>query len=71
MPMTTLPDPLPSSQVSPVGPVDPDDADRLPQWLDHFGITVEQLRESVNAAGSDPQAVAEHLLHQGGSAGPG
>ena len=55
----------------PRGPIDPDDAAHLQAWLDHFGITVDQLREAVNAAGSDPQAVTEHLLNQGGSAGPG
>jgi len=62
---------LPTSRASPAGPVDPDDAERLQLWLDHFGVTAEQLREAVNAAGTDPQAVAEHLLNQGGSAGPG
>ena len=58
-------------QPPPPGPVDPSDDSRLQDWLDHFGITAEQLQEAVNAAGSDPLAVAEHLLHQGGSAGPG
>ena len=56
---------------APPGPIDPDDADNLQAWLDHFGITAEQLREAVNAAGSDPRAVTEHLLNQGASAGPG
>ena len=56
---------------TPAGPIDPDDSAQLPAWLDYFGITAQQLREAVNAAGSDPQAVTEHLLHQGGSAGPG
>lgn len=55
----------------PSGPVDPRDAGRLQDWLDHFGITTEQLQEAVSAAGSDPRAVAEHLLNQGGSAGAG
>ena len=51
--------------------IDLDDAEQLQRWLDHFGVTAEQLEEAVNAAGSDPQAVTEHLLHQGGSAGAG
>ncbi len=55
----------------PAGPVDPDDEGSLQVWLDYFGVTAQQLREAVNAAGSDPQAVTEHLLHQGSSAGPG
>ena len=55
----------------PPGPIDPRDARCLQAWLDHFGITAVQLQEAVNAAGSDPRAVAEHLLHQGGSAGAG
>lgn len=55
----------------PHGPVDPDDDARLQAWLDHFGVTAEQLREAVLAVGGEPGAVAEHLLHQGGSAGPG
>ena len=53
------------------GPIDLDDAEGMQRWLDHFGITAEQLEEAVHAAGSDPQAVTEHLLHQGGSAGAG
>jgi hypothetical protein len=53
------------------GPIDPDDAVHLRAWLDYFGITVEQLREAIAATGNEPQAVTEHLLHQGGSAGAG
>ena len=55
----------------PTGSIDLDDANQLQQWLDHFGITAEQLRDAVHAAGSDPQAVTEHLLQQGASAGTG
>ena len=55
----------------PTGPIDLDDEAQLQAWLDHFGITAEQLREAVDAVGTDPQAVTEHLLHQGGSAGSG
>jgi len=61
---TTLP-------AQPPGPIDPDDEQRLPLWLDHFGITAEQLREAVAAAGNEPGAVTEHLLHQGSSSGAG
>ncbi|MDP9044016.1 MAG: DUF3606 domain-containing protein [Pseudomonadota bacterium] len=46
-----------------------DDAEQVQRWLDHFGVTAEQLQEAVQAVGSDPQAVTEHLLHQGASAG--
>jgi hypothetical protein len=59
---------------SPPGPTDSinlDDPAQLQRWLDHFGITVEQLEEAVNAAGHDPQAVTRHLLTQGASAGAG
>jgi Protein of unknown function (DUF3606) len=51
--------------------VDPEDATTLPRWLEHFGVTVEQLHEAVLAVGSAPERVAEHLLNQGGSAGVG
>jgi len=54
----------------PSNSIDPDDPTHLQVWLDHFGITAEQLREAVKAAGSNPQAVTEHLLNQGASAGP-
>lgn len=50
--------------------VDLGDADAMKKWMDHFGITEEQLRESVKAAGTSPQAIKEHLLNQGASAGP-
>ncbi len=70
MPTTMLTN-TPATGDHPAGPVDPEDPARLQQWLDHFGITAEQLREAVQAAGSAPDAVAEHLLNQGGSAGPG
>lgn len=55
----------------PLGPINLCDAEQTQRWLDHFGITAEQLREAVQAAGSDPQAVTEHLLQQGASAGAG
>jgi hypothetical protein len=38
-------------------------------WQQHFGVSIEQLEESVKAVGDDPGAVQEHLLNQGGSAG--
>lgn len=55
----------------PIDAINLDDAEQVQRWLDHFGVTVEQLQEAVQAAGSDPQAVTEHLLHQGASSGPG
>ena len=55
----------------PSGQISLDDSEQLQRWLDHFGITAEQLQEAVRAAGTDPQAVTEHLLNQGSSAGAG
>lgn len=51
--------------------VDAGDADSLDYWLEHFGVTAQQLEEAVAAVGGNPQAVREHLLNQGGSAGAG
>jgi Rieske Fe-S protein len=51
--------------------VDPDDQQGLDRWCEHFGCTVQQLQEAVQAVGSDPAAVREHLLQQGSSAGAG
>lgn len=48
-----------------------DDAEHLAHWLELFGVTREQLEEALAAVGDDPQAVREHLLNQGGSAGAG
>lgn len=62
---------MPTPATHPDGPVDPNDPARLQQWLDHFGVTDEQLQEAVHAAGRSPAAVTEHLLNQGGSAGAG
>jgi hypothetical protein len=56
---------------TPPAPVNLDDPRIAKQWCDHFGITLEQLQEAVQAAGTDPAAVREHLLNQGGSAGAG
>jgi len=55
----------------PTGPIDLGDPAQVQRWIDHFGITVEQLRDAVQAAGSDPQAVTTHLLQQGASSGAG
>ena len=55
----------------PAGPIDLSDDATVARWLDHFGITRTQLEEAVQAAGSDPAAVREHLLNQGASAGAG
>ncbi len=54
---------------TPPSTVDPADAQGLAYWAQHFGVNSDQLRESVQAVGGDPQAVREHLLNQGGSAG--
>ena len=51
--------------------IDLDDEATIGRWMDHFGVTVDQLREAVLAVGNHPDDVAEHLLNQGGSAGPG
>ena len=53
----------------PNGPIDPDDAAHPQAWLDHFGITAEQLREAVSTAGDITQAVTEHLLNESACAG--
>lgn len=51
--------------------VDLADIKNLQRWCEHFGVNPEQLIEAVNAAGTEPAAVTEHLLNQGGSAGVG
>lgn len=43
----------------------------LRHWCEVFGVTIEQLQESVQAVGSDAAAVRRHLLEQGSSAGAG
>ena len=54
-----------------MGLINLDDAEQVQGWLTHFDITISQLQEAVDAAGNDPQAVTEHLLHQGASGGAG
>lgn len=54
-----------------IGAIDFNNVQQVETWLRHFGITISQLHEAVDAVGGDPQAVTEHLLHQGGSAGVG
>lgn len=51
--------------------VDLADAAGVAHWLGHFGVTEQQLAEAVQAVGSDPARVLEHLLNQGASAGAG
>jgi Protein of unknown function (DUF3606) len=41
------------------------------RWIAHFGITQTQLEDAVQAAGSVPDAVEQHLLDSGASAGVG
>ena len=51
--------------------VDPAYEATLRRWCDWLGATPEQVQEAVLAVGGDPDAVREHLLNQGGSAGVG
>jgi hypothetical protein len=60
-----------SNQTPPTQSIDLADPAQVQRWLDHFGITAQELQEAVNAAGHDPHAVTEHLLNQGASAGAG
>jgi hypothetical protein len=51
--------------------VDLRDQHNLQRWIDHFGVTEQQLAEAEKAVGDDPNAIQEHLMRQGASAGPG
>lgn len=51
------------------GVIDLDDEQGVTRWCEHFGITRPQLAEAVLAAGAHSDAVREHLLNQGASAG--
>lgn len=51
--------------------IDLADEASVQRWTEHFGITQTQLEEAVQAAGTDPAKVREHLLNQGASSGPG
>lgn len=51
--------------------VDLQDEDGLRRWCEHFGCTVQQLVEAVQAVGGDPATIERHLLEQGASAGAG
>lgn len=51
--------------------IDLADPASVQRWMDHFGVTRSQLEEAVQAAGTDPAVVREHLLNQGASSGPG
>ena len=55
----------------PSGPLDLADDEGLAAWCEHFGTTRQQLEEAVQAVGTEPAAVREHLLNQGSSAGAG
>ena len=48
-----------------------DDEAQRDFWLQHFGVTLQQLEEALRAVGDDRADVREHLLNQGSSAGPG
>lgn len=56
---------------APGNTIDPSSEDALRPWAEHFGVTIEQMQEAVQAAGTDPDAVRRHLLDQGASAGAG
>lgn len=49
--------------------IDIQDEHSMAYWQDEFGITASQLEDAVRAAGTDPQAVRQHLLDSGASAG--
>lgn len=66
--MADAPTPNDSSRTAPAR-VDLQDEKGLQYWRGQFGVTLEQLIESVQAVGSNPDAVREHLLNQGSSAG--
>ena len=51
------------------GTIDLSDEQGVTDWCEHFGVTRTQLAEAVQAAGNRSQAVREHLLNQGASAG--
>jgi hypothetical protein len=49
--------------------IDLNDDAAVRRWVDYFGVTITQLQEAVKAAGNDAEAVKQHLLNQGSSAG--
>jgi hypothetical protein len=49
--------------------IDLNDDAAVQRWVDYFGVTITQLQEAVKAAGNDAEAVKQHLLNQGSSAG--
>ncbi|MES2886622.1 MAG: DUF3606 domain-containing protein [Pseudomonadota bacterium] len=53
----------------PPAQVDPTDPSNLAHWRDEFGVTLEQLTEAVEAVGGDPEAIRQHFLDTGSSAG--
>lgn len=67
--MATRPSGSPDSPHPPT--VDLADEAGVAHWLAHFGVTQQQLVEAVQAVGTDPARVREHLLNQGASAGAG
>lgn len=58
-----------TNAAEPSDTIDLDDAAQVERWTERLGVTEEQLREAVQAAGRSGRAVTEHLLNQGGSAG--
>jgi Protein of unknown function (DUF3606) len=51
--------------------IDIDDDGSLHHWMEHFGVTQEQLEDAVQAAGTRVEDVHRHLLDSGASAGAG
>jgi Protein of unknown function (DUF3606) len=51
--------------------IDIDDDASLQLWMEHFGVTQEQLEDAVQAAGTRVEDVHHHLLDSGASAGAG
>ena len=68
MTSTSAPPPSPQTGEQPQT-IDLAQEDQVDYWTERLGVTREQLEDAVHAAGNSAQAVTEHLLNQGGSAG--
>jgi hypothetical protein len=58
-----------TSPQAPGDTIDLNDEANVQRWIDYFGITITQLEEAVQAAGTNATDVKQHLLNQGSSAG--
>jgi Protein of unknown function (DUF3606) len=54
-----------------IATIDINDDASLKHWMQHFGVTQEQLEDAVQAAGTRVEDVHRHLLDSGASAGAG